>query len=115
MSLPTGKYRCVLLWAKRRQSGKGWDIEFILTDTGEREKAFVLNRDIGFVVAVGTMSLRGDRFQPRDPEGALPVVVLSLKFKPKYDMTAVSGWVTTGTFMRVDTRYTGKTFEPEEF
>ena len=115
MALPTGRYPVVLLWAVRRPSGKGWDIEFLLTETGEREQAFVFNKDIGFVVAKGAMMLRGGRFQPGVPEAEQPIVMLSLKFSPKFGSTHVTGSASTGGFLKIDTRYNGRTFEAVEF
>lgn len=115
MSLPTGKYGAVLLWATRRHNGKGWDMDFILTATGEREKAFVFNKDIGFVVAPSKMILRDGKYQPRNLGEEQPIVVLDLKFSPKYDSTHIVKSHDTWLTLAVDTRYTGKTFQPEEF
>lgn len=115
MSLPTGKYGAVLLWATRRQSGNGWDMDFILTATGERDKAFVFSKDIGFVVAPSKMILRGGKYQPRNLDEEQPIVVLDLQFSPKYDSTRIVKSTDTRLMMAVDTRFTGKTFEPEDF
>jgi len=114
MSLPTGKYRAVVLWVACRRS-KVWDVEFILTETSEREQAIIFPVGAGVFAGHCGLNFKDGRFEMIDPSKPLPVVMLELAYSTKYKNTQVAGVSATGDTLLVDTRFNSKTFAPEDF
>lgn len=105
MSLATGVYECVLLWAERPAGRKFYNLEFALT-TGERGKALVFSGHMVKLICCASFakSMRGeDQFwSPRDPAAERPVVRLELKFSPKYQNNQALDASPTGEFVKCD-------------
>ena len=117
MALPTGRYRALLLYSQ--VIGAVEKFFFVLPETGERGEAIVMKKDIHdrvHIAAAGKlgMVLRGQRLPPETPE--LPVVILSLRFVPKFDNNVLVAAQPTGERLPCDIRRRmAPTFVPVEF
>lgn len=105
MALPTGRYRALLLYSQ--VIGAVEKFFFVLPDSGERGEAIVMKKDIHervHIAAAGKLSMvqRGQRLPPETPE--LPVVILSLRFVPKFDNNVLVAAHPTGERMPCDIR-----------
>lgn len=105
MALPTGRYRALLLYSQ--VIGAVEKFFFVLPETGERGEAIVMKKDIHervHIAAAGKLSMvqRGQRLPPETPE--LPVVILSLRFVPKFDNNVLVAAHPTGERLPCDIR-----------
>jgi len=104
MSLPSGTYRAVLLWAKRHGNRKFYTLEFAL-ESGERERASVFFKDMGAVFCAANFIIReGCIWSPLNPDVEQPLVDLQLKFSVKYQSTNAIRASKTGVTMPCDIR-----------
>ena len=107
MALPTGSYRCVLLWAKKHGRGKSYTLEFVL-ETGERDRATVLFKDMGKVFPAARFVMgAGFVWEPFDCEEPQPIVNLELTYSPKYLSTRATSAARTGDTVLCDIRPAG--------
>jgi len=116
MHLPTGRYRVLLLWARfANPNSKHWQIDFVLTDTGERGSAFVFKSDMGRIGAAGDMQISNGMMQPRDPDALRHVLALDLKYNKRFGNTRATGAIRTDEKMQCDIRFYGSHFEVQDF
>ena len=123
--LPTGEYRCILIVAKRPAPDKLNVLDFVLADNGERGRAVLpeftskRGRDAWSAVTaagmIGAMSGPNRVWLPRDQAADQQVVLLSLKFDPKYALDIVQWGRRTGEALPCDVRYALNYVEPQEF
>lgn len=103
MSLPTGNYRAVLLYAKRHGGRNFYTLDFILTESGERERAVVLFEDMPAVFSASRFVIReGAIWSPVDPTVEQPVVTLSLTYNAKWESTRALSAARTGITQACD-------------
>ena len=106
-ALPTGRYECVLLWAELKPGRNSYRLDFVLTN-GERHSAMLQKRKLSLVlVGLGfeRRLVNGvERWAPRDPEADQPVVMLELKFSPKYENNEAVLARATGKTLKCDIR-----------
>lgn len=115
MSLPTGKYRAVLLWIAQRRNKTGYNAEFILVDTGERETAFIRKQDAGLIGGQSGFILKDGCWQRPEAGVAQPVVKMHIEYQPKFQSSRILFTSRTGETIDVDAKYNLQTFQPEEF
>ena len=123
--LPSGEYRCILIVAKRPAPDKLNVLDFVLADNGERGRAVLpefttkRGRDAWSAVTaagmVGAMSGPSRIWIPRDQAADQQVVLLSLKFDPKFHLNTVVWGRRTGETLPCDVRYALNYIEPEDF
>lgn len=104
MSLPTGNYRAVLLFAKKhRPEQRFYTLEFSLVESGERDRAIVLYKDMPLVFSPAAFIMReGTIWSPFDPLAPRPIVNLSLNYSPKYQSTRAIAAARTGETVACD-------------
>lgn len=106
-ALATGRYECVLLWAELKPGRNSYRLDFVLTN-GERHSAMLQKRKLSLVlVGLGfeRWLVKGvERWAPRDPEADQPVVMLELKFSPKYENNEAVLARATGKTLKCDIR-----------
>lgn len=105
MALPTGRYRALLLYSQ--VIGAVEKFFFVLPESGERGEAIVMKKDIldrVHIAAAGElgMLLRGQRLPPETPE--MPVVMVTLRFVPKFDNNLLVAAHPTGERLPCDIR-----------
>lgn len=105
MALPTGRYRALLLYSQ--VIGAVEKFFFVLPDSGERGEAIMMKKDMldrVHVAAAGELGLlmRGQRLPPETPE--MPVVMLTLRFVPKFDNNLLVAAHPTGERLPCDIR-----------
>lgn len=123
--LPSGEYRVVLVSAKRPAVDRLHMVDFVLTDNGERGRAilpeFSTKRGRGAWSAltaagfIGKMEGPNRIWLPRDPAVDQPVIILALKFEPKYNLNTIEWGRKTGEMVPCDVRYVINYVEAEEF
>ena len=123
--LPSGEYRCILIVAKRPAPDKLNVLDFVLADNGERGRAVLpefttkRGRDAWSAVTaagmIGAMSGSNRIWLPRDQAADQQVVLLSLKFDPKYPLNTVQWGRRTGEALPCDIRFVSNYVEPEDF
>lgn len=105
MSLATGVYEAVLLWAERPAGRKFYRLEFALTN-GERGTALVFSGHIVKLICCAgfAKTMRGgDQFwAPKDPAADHPVVRLELKFNTKHQNNQALDAHPTGERIKCD-------------
>lgn len=106
-ALATGTYECVLLWAEMKSGHNSYRLDFVLTN-GERHSAMIHKRKLSLVVGgIGferTIVKQCERWSPRNPEAEQPVVLLDLKFSPKYGNNEALVSRATGEKIKCDIR-----------
>lgn len=103
MSLPTGNYRAVLLYAKRHGDRKFYTLDFTLFESGERHRAVVLFEDMPQVFSPAKFIMReGGIWSPAQPEADQPVVTLSLSYSAKWESTRALSAARTGLSVACD-------------
>lgn len=103
MSLPTGNYRAVLLYAKRHGDRQFYTLDFTLVESGERERAVVLFADMPAVFSASKFVIReGAIWSPADPEAEQPIVNLSLSYNAKWESTRALSAARTGLTVPCD-------------
>lgn len=109
MGLPTGNYRAVLLYAKRHGNRKFYTLDFILFESGERERATVLFEDMPQVFSPAKFVTReGGIWSPANPDEYQPVVTLSLSYSAKWESTRALSAARTGLSTMCDIRAPAK-------
>lgn len=110
MSLPTGNYRAVLLYAKRHNPRQRfYTLDFSLVESGERERAIVLFPDMSMVFSPAMFIMReGCIWSPAHPEKEQPIVNLSLHYSPKYESTRALAAARTGLTIPCDIKAPAK-------
>lgn len=101
-ALPTGDYRAVLLWAKRRGVGKFYILDFVL-ESGERCKCMVFFKDMAKVFcAAGFVMNNEGVWLPLNPGADQQLVKLSLRYSPKFNSTNAVSATRTGITLACD-------------
>lgn len=106
-ALATGSYECVLLWAELKQGRSSYQLSFVLSN-GERHTAMIQRRKLSLVI--GGLGFERwivkqcERWAPRDPDADQPIVMLDLKFSPKYGNNEALVSRATGKTIKCDIR-----------
>lgn len=103
MSLPTGNYKAVMLYAKRHSGRKFYTLDFSLAESGERHQATVLFPDMAHVFCAANFIMReGGIWSPAATDAERPVVMLSLSYSAKWASTRALSAKRTGASVPCD-------------
>jgi len=106
VSLPSGTYSALLLYAKKhRAEQRSYTLEMVLTETGERARAIVRYKDMVPVFGpAGFIMREGGIWGPSDPSDWYHEVRITLEYSPKFDTTRAVVAARTGRLIQCDVR-----------
>lgn len=104
MALATGTYDVVMHYAKKhRADQRFYTLDFSIADTGERERAIVLYKDMSAIFPAAYFIMReGCIWSPYAPDDPQPVIALALEFSQKYGSTRAVSASRTGKTLACD-------------